>query len=87
MKNKLYSLKILKDLYHRAKDEQAMKDQWLEIGDLQFAYKSQIKMETLVELMENIYCFHVGLGAVSTGSSHCTLLDSRLDSFCKVLKV
>lgn len=89
MDNKLYTKAILWDLYLRAMEYQKQRKQWIDMGSYDLASEYQIKLETLVELMENIYCFNVGGGANQdfNGRLGRGALDKRLDSFKKVVKV
>ena len=78
--NSHYDLYHLKDLYERAKEAWERHNQW---ANREFAYSPErvlhyfIKCETLVELMESVTVFHIGLGyGLDDGS-----LKERLDSF------
>ena len=79
MHNKLYNHAILADLYARARQEWKLYLQWYECHAPYHAVEHFTKCTALVELMENIYCFNVGLGA--DGKQFANGLEARLNSF------
>lgn len=79
MHNKTFNKKHLKFLYDKSDEHQEMVQQWRDMGDWERALYYQTKMEAIVELMESIQCFHVGLGANAV--QHLPSVQQRLYSF------
>jgi hypothetical protein len=62
MHNKLYTQTHLKDLYKKARNYWDSYVQWKKLDNPNRALSYFNQCEALVALMENIQCFHVGMG-------------------------
>lgn len=77
-----FQLVHVRYLYEQACDFQRMRDQWKSPESLHLALQYQNKLEAVVELMENIVVFHVGMGFDMDSYN----VDERLKSFKYLFK-
>lgn len=69
---------LLKELFKEAIECRNSEEQWLQIDRLDIALKYHYKLETYIELLENITSGHVGMGF---NAQHDGSLETRLNSF------
>jgi len=85
--NKDFQLIHLKWLYQQALEYQEMRDQWSSLNNLDRALHYHNKFQAMVECLENLTVFYVGLGLdlESKGVHYIYSVDDRFKSFKKLL--
>lgn len=73
---------ILEDLYVRLLHEIKMRDQWIRLEHWENVNKYQNRAEAILDILENVTVFSIGLGAYMSSSN----FKQRVASF-KFLKV
>ena len=79
--NKDFELKHLKWLYNLASEYRDMRDQWQSPENLDRALEYHFKFASIVEILESLTVFHIGMGLdMERGFT-----DDRFESFKELL--